>query len=349
MWLKLWGFRWLRRCVISPFAPAAARAGHPRSAASSPFAWAAGEGGGFSHQPVPKEGRWWTNMLPMKDLVHMASAEFLAMFIFIFICVGCAISTTGVAEGAATGAPDATLAISLCFGLTIFVLVHCFGHISGAHINPAVTLALLLSCQVEIERACCYVVAQFLGSILASAAVMVVMGLEPDTMSGYNLLSGSNENRVARGFVTELILTMLLVFAVLGSVDPARAKTGMAPVAIGLAVGVAHLVAVPITGCGINPARSLGPVVVSGNQEAWEDVWVFLMAPLVGATVATLLYVFWFAEGKFEGGLRSSLHIPEQSLELDSTPVVPVPAPDTPSSQASRPGITTVVAATGNR
>merc|ERR1719215_2077199 len=113
--------------------------------------------------------------------VHLAravSAEFLAMFSFVFICVGCALTTTGSAPGATPQGGTAGLTISLCFGLTIFVLAHCFGHISGAHVNPAVTVTLMISGRVDPVKGVFYIVAQCCGSIASSGILMVVMGLE---------------------------------------------------------------------------------------------------------------------------------------------------------------------------
>lgn len=231
------------------------------------------------------------------------------MFLFVFVCVGCALSNLGIPEGSN---PDfkgsAALTISLCFGLTIFVLAHCFGHISGAHINPAVTLTLMLTSQVTLIRGALYMAAQFIGSILASGLLMSVMGLNPGTMGGYNALSGTDDNKYARGIVTELILTFLLCFTVLATIDPSREAHGMGPLAIGMAVGVAHLIAVPITGCGINPARSFGPAIFANQDKAREDLWVFLLAPFLGAMLAALLYPLWFAEKNFAGGLRDAFH-----------------------------------------
>lgn len=246
-------------------------------------------------------------MEPMnRDFWRAVSAEFMAMFLFVFVCVGCALSTLGIAEGASANAlPTATLAISLCFGLTIFVLAHCFGHISGAHINPAVTFTLILAKQVEPVRGAFYMLAQCLGSIVASGILMSVMGLKPDTMGGYNALSGPDDNKIARGFVAEMILTYLLCFTVMATIDPHRDATGLGPLAIGMAVGVAHLILVPITGCGINPARSLGPALFADQAVAREDLWVFILAPLMGGALAAVLYPFWFAKENFTGGLKA--------------------------------------------
>lgn len=241
-----------------------------------------------------------------RALLRAVSAEFTAMFLFVFVCVGCALSTLGIAEGAAPLAKNsATLAISLCFGLTIFVLAHCFGHISGAHINPAVTICLMASRQVDLLKGGLYIVAQCLGSIVASGILMGVMGLTPETMGGYNALSGPDGNKYVRGLVSEFILTFLLCFTVMATIDPNRDVTGLGPLAIGMAVGVAHLILVPITGCGINPARSLGPAIFADQAEAKEDLFVFILAPILGGLLAAFLYPFWFAKENFSGGLQA--------------------------------------------
>lgn len=233
-----------------------------------------------------------------RNFWRAVSAEFAAMFLFVFVCVGCALSTLGIAEGANHAAENtATLSISLCFGLTIFVLAHCFGHISGAHINPAVTLCLIISKQISVMKGCFFMLAHFLAAVLAAGDLMIVMGLTRDTMGGFNALSGPGDNQIARGLLTEITLSFLLCFTVLATLDPHRKGAAtMGPFAIGMAVGVAHLIAVPITGCGINPARSLGPALFSSQDAALEDLWVFLVGPFIGAIIAGLLYPLWFEE-----------------------------------------------------
>jgi len=234
-----------------------------------------------------------------KALLRAVTAEFLAMFTFVFVCVGCALTTLGIAPGSSGQGPTAGLTISLCFGLCIFVLAHCFGHISGAHVNPAVTLALIIGKEIPPLKGGLYMLAHFLASIVASGILMAVMGLESKTMGGYNALSGADDNKVARGFILEMFLTFFLVFTVYATIDPNREATGQGPLAIGMAVGLAHFIAVPVTGCGINPARSLGPAIFADNDQAREDLWVFLLAPFLGGALAAPLYKYWFAERPF--------------------------------------------------
>jgi len=236
-----------------------------------------------------------------RNLARAVSAEFTAMFLFVFIGVGCALTTTGTAPGAGSmgSSLTATLTISMCFGFTIFVLAHCFGHISGAHVNPAVTLALMIGRQIPPAKGCLYICAQFTASVISSGILMAVMGLKTETMGGYNALTGPDENKIARGFILEMVLTFFLVFTVYATIDPNREATGQGPLAIGVAVMIAHFIAVPATGCGINPARSLGPAIFADQDQAREDLWVFLIAPFLGGALAAPAYLFWFAEKSF--------------------------------------------------
>jgi len=242
-------------------------------------------------------------MEPMnRDFWRAVSAEFVAMFLFIFVGVGSALTNLGAVASADAG----PLTVSLAHGMTIFVLIHCFGHISGAHINPAVTAGLMVARQVTPLRGACYIVAQVLSSIICSGILMATMGLKGETMSGYHSLSGPDDNKYARGIITEVVLTFLLMLTVFATIDPTREKTGLGPLAIGMAVAVAHFIAVPITGCGINPARSLGPALFASAGEAKDDLWVFLFSPFIGAILAAVLYPFWFAKENFVGGLKDS-------------------------------------------
>jgi len=244
-----------------------------------------------------------------RDFMRAVSAEFAATFLFVYICVSCALNTSGVVEGANPDAkPTATLAISLVFGFTIFVLIHCFGHISGANINPAVTLALVATKQMHPIKGAAYAVAQCLGSILASALIMGTSGLTTNTMGGANMMSGPDDTKVVHAFISEMLLTGVLVLTVFATIDPSREDTHLGPMAIGFSVGIAHLVNVPITGCGINPARSLGPALFEVSGAALADLWVFVLAPSVGALLAAFVYTQWFAEVSFYGGLESFYH-----------------------------------------
>uniref|UniRef100_H2UCK5 Aquaporin 1a (Colton blood group), tandem duplicate 2 n=1 Tax=Takifugu rubripes TaxID=31033 RepID=H2UCK5_TAKRU len=175
-------------------------------------------------------------------------AEFLGMLLFIFFAL-CAIIGKDGSSAIAT-------------------LAQTFGHISGAHLNPAVTLGLLVSCQISVLRCVCYILAQMLGAVTASA---IVNTFGANTPLGVNAL---NKVTPAQGFAIEFFATLQLVLCVIAVTDKRRNDIqGSAPLAIGLSVGLGHLAAISFTGCGINPARSFGPAVIRGKM---ANHWVII-------------------------------------------------------------------------
>uniref|UniRef100_A0A3Q3MZ58 Aquaporin 1a (Colton blood group), tandem duplicate 2 n=1 Tax=Labrus bergylta TaxID=56723 RepID=A0A3Q3MZ58_9LABR len=153
--------------------------------------------------------------------------------------------------------------IALAFGLAFATLAQCTGHVSGAHLSPAITLGLLASCQMSIVRAVFYVTAQMLGAVAGSA---IVYGIKPQTTDSLsvNKLNGISPGQ---GFSVEFLLTLQLVLCVLAVMDKRRGVNGFAPLAIGLSVGLGHLAGISYTGCGINPAWSFGPAVINRSFE----------------------------------------------------------------------------------
>ncbi|XP_062385803.1 aquaporin FA-CHIP-like [Sardina pilchardus] len=205
-------------------------------------------------------------------------AELVGMILFIFIGITAAIGNQN------NSGPDQEVKVALAFGLAIATLAQSLGHISGAHLNPAVTLGLLASCRISLLRAVFYIAAQMLGAILASA---VTLGLRPASINalGLNQLNGVN---AAQGFGIEFLLTLQLVLCVIATTDKGRRDvSGSAPLAIGLSVGLGHLGGLSYTGCGINPARSFGPAVILRN---FDYHWVYWAGPMSGGIVAALLY-----------------------------------------------------------
>ncbi|XP_034468462.1 aquaporin-1-like [Hippoglossus hippoglossus] len=204
-------------------------------------------------------------------------AESLGMIIYVFIGLSSVIGDKN------NPSPDQELKVAFAFGLAIAAIAQCIGHISGAHLNPAVTLGLLVSCQMSILRAFLYVIAQVLGAVAGSA---VVYGIGPETTDsvGVNKL---NAITPCQGLAIEFLLTLQLVLCVLAVTDKRRNVGGFAPLAIGLSVGLGHLAGVRYTGCGMNPARSFGPAVI---LESFDDHWVFWVGPMSAGVVAALLY-----------------------------------------------------------
>ncbi|KAL0966245.1 hypothetical protein UPYG_G00292850 [Umbra pygmaea] len=207
-------------------------------------------------------------------------AEFVGMTIFIFLSISAAIGNPNNSH------PDQEVKVSLTFGLAIATLAQSLGHISGAHLNPAVTLGLLASCQISAFKGLMYIVAQMLGSSLASG---IVYGTRPagNNTLGVNALSGVS---ASQGVGIELLATFQLVLCVIAVTDKRRRDvTGSAPLAIGLSVALGHLAAISYTGCGINPARSFGPALIMND---FTDHWVYWVGPMCGGVAAALVYDF---------------------------------------------------------
>uniref|UniRef100_A0A3B4GRX0 Aquaporin-1-like n=1 Tax=Pundamilia nyererei TaxID=303518 RepID=A0A3B4GRX0_9CICH len=209
------------------------------------------------------------------------AAEFVGMLLFILIGLS---SIVGIGLGNDKNQMIAQeIKVSLAFALAIATLAQSLGHISGAHLNPAVTLGLLVNCQISALRCAFYILAQMLGAIAASA---VVNGYKPGESLGVNALNVS----VGAGFAIEFFATLQLVLCIIAVTDKRRTDvTGSAPLAIGLSVGLGHLTAISFTGCGINPARSFGPALILGKM---KNHWVYWLAPMCGGIAASLIYDF---------------------------------------------------------
>ncbi|WP_163549501.1 MIP family channel protein [Candidatus Frankia nodulisporulans] len=231
-------------------------------------------------------------------------AEGIGTFVLVFGGVG-----TAVLAGDVMG----TLGIALAFGLALLVIVYVIGPISGAHVNPAVTLGLLLCRKIQPRHAVGYVVAQCVGGIIAAATVWLLADSGPFGYSagtrglGANGYGAHSPGGFGLGgvFLVEVLLTALLVFTVLGATD-VRAPFGFAGLAIGLVLTLCHLISIPMDGTSVNPARSLGPAVFVGGW-AVGQLWLFVVAPLLGAVLAAAAYL----------GLRPGPRISASTAERD--------------------------------
>ncbi|MGH3240906.1 MAG: aquaporin [Spirillospora sp.] len=224
------------------------------------------------------------------------AAEFVGTLILVYFAVG--VATLSFGFGVAGRSLSAgVVATALAFGLVVLVLVYAIGPISGCHVNPAVTLGVLLARRMTPVDAVAYWVAQFAGGILGALLLWgtfagspiyqrSVTGLGADGWGSASLI------RIDLGgaFLAEVVLTALFVFAVLAMTSEA-AIASVSGVAIGLALTTVHLIGIPITGTSVNPARSLGPAIVVGG-DALEQVWLFIVAPLAGAVVAAAVHGF---------------------------------------------------------
>ncbi|XP_051500640.1 aquaporin-4 [Myxocyprinus asiaticus] len=222
-----------------------------------------------------------------QEFWRAVSGEFLAMLIFVLLSLGSTINWAAKEENPPP--PDHVL-ISLCFGLSIATLIQCFGHISGAHINPAVTAAMVATWKLSLAKGVFYLLAQCLGAVVGAA---VLYGVTPAAVRGGLGVTSVNAGiSSGHAIVIELIITFELVFTVFATCDLKRSDLkGSSALAIGLSVCISHLFAIPYTGASMNPARSFGPAVIMGK---WSDHWVYWVGPLIGGVLAATVYEYLF-------------------------------------------------------
>lgn len=224
-------------------------------------------------------------------------AEFFGTFWLVLGGCGSAVLTA-----AFPGVGIGLLGVSLAFGLTILTMAFAIGHISGCHLNPAVTLGLWVGKRFPAKEMVPYWVAQLIGAIVAAAVLFVIAGGKAGfevsagfAANGYGAHSPGGYSLVA-ALVTEVVLTCFFLLVILGSTDR-RAPAGFAPIAIGLCLTPIHLVSIPVTNTSVNPARSTSQAVFVGGW-ALEQLWLFWLAPLVGAAIGGLVYPLMASEKK---------------------------------------------------
>jgi aquaporin Z len=216
-------------------------------------------------------------------------AEFVGTFWLVFGGCGSAVL--------AAAFPDlgiGLLGVSLAFGLTVLTMAYAIGHISGCHLNPAVTVGLVVGKRFPTSEFASYVVAQLLGALAAAAVLYVIASGK----AGFDVTAGFASNgygehspggyTMMAAFTAETVLTFIFLIVILGSTDP-RAPAGFAPIAIGLCLTLIHLISIPVTNTSVNPARSLGPAVFVGGW-ALQQLWLFWVAPVLGAAIAGMIY-----------------------------------------------------------
>lgn len=214
------------------------------------------------------------------DSIKKYVAECIGTFVLVFFACGTA-ALVGCSSENGTG----YLLTALAFGLVIVAMAYSIGNISGCHINPAVSIAMLVSKRMSVSDFAGYVIAQFVGATAGAAALMAVVGKESGL--GANALYNGN---IGASFLIEVILTFVFVIAVLG-VTAKESNSAVAGLVIGLSLTLVHILGISLTGTSVNPARSFGPALFVGG-EALSCVWVFILAPLVGGVLAALVYQF---------------------------------------------------------
>lgn len=215
-------------------------------------------------------------------------AELVGTFCLVFFGAGSAIFGIDVLGPVGVG---------LAFGLVLLALAYAIGPISGCHVNPAVTLGVLIARRISVSEAIGYVVAQVAGGVLAGLLLdLMVGGTVRDKTGGLGTNSYGETISAGGAFTLEIVLTFLLVFVVLLVTGPG-AEPGFGGLAIGLSLAVIHFVGIPLDGTSVNPARSIGPALFAGG-DAMSQLWVFILAPFVGALVAAGVWLYLRPEAK---------------------------------------------------
>jgi MIP family channel proteins len=216
---------------------------------------------------------------------RLAAAEFIGTFFLVF--TGTAEATAAVLKRPIAGLPADSLTIGLTFGLALAALIYTFGHVSGCHLNPAVTLGLAVSGKFPWKYTPYYLLSQLLGAIVASLAVWGIFGDAARTQAILGATQPAGHTSSLTVFVVEALMTFFLVLVICSVATDKRAQPGIAGIAAGFTLAVCVLVAGPISGGAINPARALGPMIVA---DRFGDLWAYLLGPIIGGVIGALLY-----------------------------------------------------------
>lgn len=225
------------------------------------------------------------------------SSKFIAEMLgtMVLVLMGCGSAVIAGSDGT-TGV--GLLGISFAFGLSVVSMAYAIGHISGCHINPAISVAMVVAGRMKAKEAAFYVVAQVLGAILGAGILFLIFSNHPGfVMKPWAL--GANgwgtgyldEYNTTAAFVAEFIFTFIFLLVILGSTSTKNINGGFAGLAIGLSLVLIHIVGIKVTGVSVNPARSIGPAVFAGG-EALSQLWLFLIAPILGGVVAAFVHGF---------------------------------------------------------
>ena len=225
------------------------------------------------------------------DKIHKYLAEAIGTFWLTFAGCGSAVIAARFPE-----VGIGLVGVALAFGLTVLTMAYAVGHISGCHVNPAVTVGLWAGGRFPSQEVAPYVVSQVSGAIVAATVLYIIASGAPGfdlakgfAANGYGAHSPGQYNLLS-GFSAELVLTMMFLFVIMGSTH-GKAPVGFAPIAIGLCLTLIHLVSIPVTNTSVNPARSTGPALIVGGW-ALEQLWMFWVAPIIGGALGALIYGF---------------------------------------------------------
>lgn len=258
-----------------------------------------------------------------RELWKASLAEFVGPFALVVVGVGAIISTQNLADG------GNLVAVALAHGLAIGLMVAAFGHISGGHFNPAVTISMLAAGEVGVTRAVSYIVAQLLGGLAGAGILTIIfpaLGPMGRNNPGVNLgLPGLGPDVTVSGAVImEVVMTFFLVLVIFGTVVDPRGPKAIAPLAIGLTIAMDILAGGRVTGAAMNPARALGPALVQQDFTNW---WIYWVGPIIGGLIAAFAYkYFWLSRND----------VTPRPVRRPAPEVAPAAAPPPPPVQPAR-------------
>jgi aquaporin Z len=227
----------------------------------------------------------------VSSLIRRSIAEFLGTFWLVFGGCGAALISAAFPE-----LGIGFLGVAFAFGLTLLTMCYAIGHISGCHINPAVTCGLVAGKRFPVKDLPAYIVAQVLGAIAAAGVLYVIVTGNPSfdaasstfASNGYGAHSPGNYSLISC-FVAEFVLTFFFLLVIMGATDK-RVPSGIAPLGIGFVLTLIHLISIPITNTSVNPARSTGPAIFAGYWWPLQQLWLFWVAPILGAVAGGIVY-----------------------------------------------------------
>ena len=228
------------------------------------------------------------------DASHMVGAtiaELVGTFILVF--GGTAVAVGAILSRPTAGATYDSLAIALAFGLALAAVVAAVGHVSGAHVNPAVTLGMATTGKFPWKYTPIYIGAQLVGAVLAAFATWLTLGATARSEAKLAATYPAQGVGDLQALVVEVLITFILVFVVMAVATDERAPAAIAPIAVGFALAVGVFIAGPVTGGAVNPVRALGPMIVAGDL---TSAWLYILGPIVGGVLAALLYDRTMAE-----------------------------------------------------
>lgn len=210
-------------------------------------------------------------------------SEMIGTMVLVLMGCGSAVFAGTVQPFASVG----TLGVAFAFGLSVVAMAYTIGKISGCHINPAITLGMLISKRISGKDAGMYMIFQVIGAVIGSS-ILYVLAKDSGSTTTFTGANGFAEGAVITAFVAETVFTFIFLLVVLGATSKGSAN-GFGGLAIGLSLILIHIVCIPITGTSVNPARSIGPAIFQGG-EALSQLWLFIVAPFLGALIAALVW-----------------------------------------------------------